>query len=365
MKIKTGDSQTQSHGAGILPGLPAGTAGPPARLRQDGTLDLDLRSGLDGYGRRGLGEQVDLPVGIQQDIGARRDRGSFAAGILDPPEALLGAYESDLLEDRFGPRAGNEQHRDLLAELGQPDLGEVSIAIHDTEVNPQLMAQLGGEGREFTEEAEADSAQGATRAKCGGILLGGLVRILGSELRHKRREVVLLRSFYFGDSLFLGALSGVLRGGPTSSTPETLARRRASLADPSQWLIPVCSGLRVRRASGPEENLLSDPHGLTRGSFDYHPASVVAHEFEILVGNRHIDLGCDLGFDVPTVFDKILLNVFYVVLDLVNGFQNGVWRAIGRHSAARWCDHSVSDLKDSDDCSLAGPAVAPQATQIA
>jgi len=191
MKIKTGDSQTQSHGAGILPGLPAGTAGPPARLRQDGTLDLDLRSGLDGYARRGLGEQVDLPVGIQQDTGPGGDGYPPAAGILDAPEALLGADESDLLEDRCGPGAGDEQHRDLLAELGQPDLAGASIALNNPEINPQLMAQLGGEGREFPEEAEVDRAQGATRAKCGGILLGGLVRILGSELRHKRLEVVL------------------------------------------------------------------------------------------------------------------------------------------------------------------------------
>jgi len=54
------------------------------------------------------------------------------------------------------------------------------------------MAQLGGEGRKSTKEAEVDRAQRATRAKCGCILLGGLVRILGSELRHNGLEVVLL-----------------------------------------------------------------------------------------------------------------------------------------------------------------------------
>ena len=145
-----------------------------------------------GYGRRGLGEQVELPAGIQQDVRSRGDGCPPAVGILDPPEALLGADESDFLEDRFGPGAGDEQHRDLLAELGQPDLGGASIALNDPEINPQLMAQLGREDREFTEEAEADSAQGATRAKCGGIMLGGLGRILGSELRHRRWEVVLL-----------------------------------------------------------------------------------------------------------------------------------------------------------------------------
>lgn len=187
----------------------------------------NIPSDPDGYCRRRLGKQVELLVGVQQGIGARRDRGPFAAGVLDAPETFSGANESDWLKHRLGLCSRDQEHRDLLAELGQPDLGGASIALNDPEINPQLMAQLGGEGREFTEEAEADSAQGATRAECGGILLGGLVRILGSELRHKRREVVLLRSFYFGDSLFLRPFThrAPLRH-PPGNRPSSFGRTR-------------------------------------------------------------------------------------------------------------------------------------------
>src|SRR6266446_1167059 len=94
----------------------------------------------------------------------RSGRGSWlpAAGILDAPEVLLYAYKSDLLEDRFGLGAGDEEYGDLLAELGECNLGEeVSIAV-DPKVNAELAAQLGRVGRKFPQDAEVDGAQGTT-----------------------------------------------------------------------------------------------------------------------------------------------------------------------------------------------------------
>lgn len=59
-----GHEQDEQDELSVL-GLKLQDPGSPVRLARMGTLDLDLRSGLDGYGRRGLGEQVELPAGIQ------------------------------------------------------------------------------------------------------------------------------------------------------------------------------------------------------------------------------------------------------------------------------------------------------------